>query len=226
MLATTLYGGIALIAQRHKLQQLVALQVCATEQNHPSCIGNVLAPGAMCMSRCCLPGEGEEIEWNIGCLDILGLAGCMHAKWAEVTSARRRAHGFPTGYHSGHHSGDWSSRRGLVCQMLLPLPPPHHTSAKHMSQGISSPYLLPIRPIKSWLLYGGPCQLYIGVTWGRLAAAGFWSTPGGFDGEGAGAGWYPEGGSGRGGAAPPIPPPYGWWGLGGGSSPYPLVRGY
>ena len=129
MLATTLYGGIALIAQRHKLQQLVALQVRATEQNHPGCIGNVLAPGAMCMSRCCLPGEGEEIEWNIGCLDILGLAGCTHAKWAEVTSARRRAHGFPTGYHSGHHSGDWSSRRGLVCQMLLPLPPPLHTSA-------------------------------------------------------------------------------------------------
>ena len=43
-------------------------------------------------------GVGQEIEWNIGSVDILGLSGCMHAKWAEVTNQRgRRAHGFPTG---------------------------------------------------------------------------------------------------------------------------------
>ena len=120
---------------RHKLratlQQLVRCRFVQQSKTTPAALvmSLRLCCAAMCMSRCCLPGEGEEIEWNIGCLDILGLAGCMHAKWAEVTSARRRAHGFPTGYHSGHHSGDWSSRRGLVCQMLLPLPPPLHTSA-------------------------------------------------------------------------------------------------
>ena len=49
-------------------------------------------------------GVGQEIEWNIGSVDILGLSGCMHAKWAEVTRGKVSRRGgktcrrFPAGY--------------------------------------------------------------------------------------------------------------------------------
>ena len=53
MLATTLYEGIALIAPAQAARHpptIGPLQVRATEQNHPCCIGNVLAdlPGPRC----------------------------------------------------------------------------------------------------------------------------------------------------------------------------------
>ena len=70
------------------LQQLVACSSCNRAKpplHHWLCPCGSACP-VLCMSRCCLPGEGQEIEWNIGCLDILGLPGCLHAKWAEVTS--------------------------------------------------------------------------------------------------------------------------------------------
>ena len=202
---------------RHKLKLEVANWcIAGAQQSKTTCIRNLSLWLALCMSRCCLLGWARKLS---GTLDLWIYWGCQGACMPSGLRSPgeksqeeegRHAEDFPRAI-GGHHSGDWSSRKGRLakcfCHLYCPPPTrtPLHTSAKQTSKGIFTPSCPP--RIKRWWLNGGPCQLYIGVTWGTLAAAGFCSTPGGFDGDGAGCwGWYPEGGSGRGGADPPTPP--------------------
>ena len=76
---TTLYEGIALIAPAQAttstFQQLV--QLGATPSKTPEFVMS-LRVVAMCMSRCCLHGEGQEMEhWMFGYIGVGGVHACQ-----------------------------------------------------------------------------------------------------------------------------------------------------